>query len=182
MHPPAPFTRAAAGLLLAVTALATAAGCSSSDAAAPAASQSGAAAALSVTDPWVKATDSGMTGVFGTLVNSSDRDVRIVSAATQSSRMELHEMAMGDDGQMVMRPKKDGFLVPARGTHVLAPGGDHMMVMDLATPIKPGDDLQVTLTADDGSTVTFAAAARSFSGANENYAPAGGTPSMQATP
>lgn len=168
MHSPTLRTRGGV-LAVACAAVLALAGCSSSGDSSPAASSTPSADALSITDPWVKAADSGMTAAFGTLVNSSDHDVRIVSATTDDSSMELHEMAMGDNGEMVMRPKKGGFVVPADGKHELGPGGDHIMFMDLKSPIKPGDDVAVTLRAEDGSTFTFTAPARSFSGADEQY-------------
>ncbi|OLT52618.1 copper chaperone PCu(A)C [Cellulosimicrobium sp. CUA-896] len=133
------------------------------------------AAALTIADPWVKAADAGMTAAFGTLENGSDTDVRIVSATSEvTSSMELHEMATGDDGAMVMQQKAGGFVLEAGGSHELSPGGDHLMFMDLTTPVQPGDEVAVTLTAEDGSTFEFTAPARSFSGANEEYHGDGG--------
>jgi len=149
----------------------------------PAAAQ---ADALTITDPWVKAADSGMTAAFGTLVNDSGADVRIVSASTSvSSSMELHEMATNDAGEMIMRPKEGGIVVPADGTHELAPGGDHLMFVNITTPVQPGDEVTVTLTAEDGSTFDFVAPARSFAGGDETYEGDGameGMESSDATP
>lgn len=159
------FLRLGAAALMAALSLAA---CSSTTPT-PAASSAATAQALSVTDPWVKAADSGMTAAFGTLVNDSDQDAHIVSATTDLSTMELHEMATNDAGEMVMRPKEGGFVVPAHGQLELGPGGDHLMFMDLTAPIEPGDDVSITLQADDGSSFTFSAPARSFSGADESY-------------
>ena len=128
------------------------------------------ATAITVTDPWIKAVDSGMTAVFGTLVNGSDSEVRFVSAVTSASpKMELHEMAKNDAGEMVMRPKEGGFVLAAGGSHELAPGGDDLMIMDISAPVKPGDEVSVTLTAEDGSEFTFMAPARTYTGGNETY-------------
>ncbi|MDO8107877.1 copper chaperone PCu(A)C [Isoptericola sp. b441] len=126
-------------------------------------------AALTVTDGWVKAADSGMTGAFGTLVNATGSDITITEASSDASRMELHEMAKAADGTMLMRPKEGGFVVPARGEHTLAPGADHVMFMDLTQPLKPGDEVAVTLTADDGSSWTVTLPVRTFTGAQESY-------------
>ncbi len=68
-----------------------------------------------------------------------------------------------------MRPKEGGIVVPAHASHTLAPGNDHIMFMDLATPLQPGDDVSITLTADDGSSWTFSFPVRTFTGANETY-------------
>ena len=128
------------------------------------------AAGVTIEDPWVKAADSGMTAAFGTLSNSSDEDVVVVSAeSSPTSSMELHEMTTDDSGSMVMRPKEGGFVIPAGGTHQLDPGSDHLMFMDVTDAIEPGDDVDVTLTFEDGSTMEFTAAGHSFSGADEEY-------------
>lgn len=162
---------AAPALVLALTVAACGA------AADPAAPQTG-AGGLTVTDPWAKAADSGMTAAFGTLVNDTDADITITSAASDASRMELHEMAMGADGQMVMRPKEGGFVVPAHGSLELAPGGQHVMFMDLTEPLEPGADIDVTLVADGGQSWTFTFPIRTFTGAAENYQGSDGSMTM----
>ncbi|NCA10312.1 copper chaperone PCu(A)C [bacterium] len=49
--------------------------------------------------------------------------------------------------------------MPARGEVAFQPGGLHVMLFDQTAP-KAGDAVPVTLTCDDGSTVTFAATAQ----------------------
>lgn len=129
--------------------------------------------ALSVNDPWVKAADSGMTAAFGTLVNNTDAEIVVVGATSPVSPVELHEVVMVD-GVMTMRAKEGGFVIPANGSHSLEPGGDHLMLVDLASPVRAGDVVEFTLTFNDGSTVTFTAMARPFAGGNETYDPGSG--------
>lgn len=137
---------------------------------ATAAAGSAAGASLTMTDPWVKAAPSGMTGVFGTLANDGDADVTVVSAASDiAGTMELHETTMADDGAMTMRPKEGGFTVPAGGSHELAPGGDHLMAMGLTRPLEPGETVTVTLTLDDGTTTDLECTVKAFTGADEDY-------------
>ncbi|GAB3852023.1 copper chaperone PCu(A)C [Micromonospora andamanensis] len=140
------------------------------------------AGVLGVRDPWVKAADEGMTAAFATLVNDGDTDVTITGAATDVSPMELHEMAMAD-GKMVMRAKQGGVVIKARSEYELEPGGDHLMLMDLARPVRAGDELTFTLTFADGRSQTFSAVAKPFTGAQESYAPGHGepVPSMSAS-
>ncbi|HUX72067.1 MAG TPA: copper chaperone PCu(A)C [Cellulomonadaceae bacterium] len=127
-------------------------------------------AAVTMVDPWVKAADSGTTGVFGTISNARDTDVRLTAGTSPAAaKVELHEMAADASGTMVMRPKEGGFVVPAHGSLTLSPGGLHIMLMGLTAPVKPGDDVTVTLSADDGTTLDVTASARSFAGANESY-------------
>ena len=59
--------------------------------------------------------------------------------------------------------------MPAGGEYELEPGGDHFMLMNLKEPVLPGQDVQITVTAEDDSTVEFTVVARSFSGAQEEY-------------
>lgn len=167
------------GLLLLTTACIAGlalSGCAGSSPAAPAAAAPAAAPApapadaITVTDPWIKTAESGMTAVFGTFSTAGAGPVTVVSAVTSASpRTELHEVVTGADGAMVMRPKADGFALEPGTPHVLAPGGDHIMIMDLTTPIRPGDQVEVTLSLSDGSTMQFTALAKETSGGEENY-------------
>lgn len=168
------------GLLLFTTASAAAlalAGCAGGQSAAapaapaaPAASAVAAAPAVTITDPWVKTAESGMTAVFGSFSTAGAAPVTVVSAKTSASpRTELHEVAAGADGAMVMRPKADGFVIEPGTPFVLAPGGNHIMIMDLASPIRPGDQVEVTLSLSDGSTTTFRALGKETSGGEEKY-------------
>lgn len=142
----------------------------------PSASATTQAAALSVTDPWVKAAGSGMTAAFGTLSNSSDQDIDVVSASTPVNAMtELHETVENADGSMAMRPKKGGFVVPAGGKVSLVPGGDHIMMMDLKGPVAAGTTVTITLTLGDGSTTEVEATVKPFEGADEKYQPSDGS-------
>ncbi|MGX1614016.1 copper chaperone PCu(A)C [Micromonospora chalcea] len=168
-----------AALIGAAVLAASVAACGSADAtptatsSAPASAQASAAGVLTIRDPWVKAADKGMTAAFGTLVNDSDADVTITGVSTDVSRAELHEMAM-KDGKMVMQAKPGGVVVKARSQAGLEPGGDHLMLMDLTRPVRPGDQLDITLTFADGRTQTFTAVAKPFTGAQESYAPGNG--------
>ncbi|WP_433689142.1 copper chaperone PCu(A)C [Micromonospora carbonacea] len=176
-------------LLTALVAAAAVAGCGSPDSTStaapdqtpsPSVSASAAAGVLTVRDPWVKAADQGMTAAFGTLVNDGDTDVTITGAATDVSPMELHEMTM-KDGTMVMQAKQGGIVVRAKSSHALEPGGEHLMLMNLRQPVRPGDELAVTLTFADGRTQTFTAVAKPFAGAQESYAPGHGATPMPGT-
>lgn len=130
-----------------------------------------AAAPVTMKDPWVKAADSGRTAVFGTLVNTTGGKVTVVSAtSTVAEKTELHEV-VDVDGKPVMRPKEGGFVIRAGGSHRLQPGGDHLMLMGLAKAVKPGDEIAVTLTFQDGRTLRFTAVAKAFAGGKENYSP-----------
>lgn len=128
-----------------------------------------AAESVTVVDGWVKAVDDGMTAAFGMLENSAGSDATLVSATTDAASMvELHEVVMVD-GAMVMQPKEGGIVIPASGSHELAPGADHIMLMGVGSPLLPGDEVTVTLTFSDGSTLAQVFAVKEFTGADEEY-------------
>lgn len=125
---------------------------------------------VTVEDAWVKAADSGMTAAFGVVHNGTDAPVTLVSASTPAASMtELHETVDDGTGAMLMQEKDGGFAIPAGGDLTLAPGGNHLMLMDLTAPVRAGDEVEFTLTLDDGTQIDVTAPAKDYSGANENY-------------
>lgn len=125
---------------------------------------------VTITDGWAKAEESGMSAAFGVLENTGDEDVTVVSATSDASTsLELHETVENDSGEMVMRPVDGGFTIPAGSTFTLEPGGNHIMFMDLTAPLVAGQEVTVTLTFSDDSTMTFTVPVKDYEGANENY-------------
>lgn len=135
---------------------------------------SDAADALTITDPWVKAADEGMTSAFGTLRNGTDGDLVLIGARTSASaHVELHETSADGSGGMSMQEKEGGFPLPAGEELVLEPGGNHLMLMELTAPLLPGDQVEVILEFEDGTEHPFTATVKDFAGAQEHYEPEG---------
>ncbi len=135
------------------------------------------AAAITLTDGWVKAAPSGMTALFGTLHNTTDGDITVVGGVSDvAGKVELHEVVMAA-GEAKLQPKEGGFRIPAGGTLELAPGHDHVMLMALKRAVEPGDDVEVALSTAAGVTVTVSGIAKEYAGGNESYgaSPAGGS-------
>ena len=103
-----------------------------------------AAAELSVTDAFSRATPGLGPGVAYLTIHGGDTADRLVSASSpRSAKVELHTMSMEGD---VMRMRDiDSVDVPAGGEVKLAPGGLHLMLMGLATPLKTGEAVPLTL-------------------------------------
>jgi copper(I)-binding protein len=136
----------------------------------------GAEGGLALVDPWVKAAEEGMTSAFGTLVNDTGRDLQLIGASTAAAGMiELHETTSDGSGGMSMQEKEGGFPVPDGGELVLEPGGNHLMLMDLAAPLQPGDEVELALDFEDGTELTVTATVKDFAGAQEHYEPEGST-------
>ncbi|HYN65257.1 MAG TPA: copper chaperone PCu(A)C [Ornithinibacter sp.] len=165
----------------------------------PAASSSAVSSGLTLDDGWVKAVDAPMAGgemssmpspsatassgmddmagmgamsaMFGSLRNTSDTEITITGGSSPAAgAVELHETVKNDSGQMQMQPKQGGFVVPAGGSYVLQPGGDHVMLLQLTGSLANGTSTTVTLTTSGGD-VTFTVPVRSFAGAQESYVP-----------
>ncbi len=145
------------------------------------ASSSSAACPLTVSDAWVKAADTGMTAAFGTVANSGSEEATITAASTPAAGMtQLHE-TVDVNGTMEMK-QVEHFHVPANGSFTLAPGGNHIMLMNIPAPIKPGQDVTITLTCEGGGTAQFTAQARTYNGGNESYQPSGSPTAMTMAP
>ncbi|MEV5966451.1 copper chaperone PCu(A)C [Kribbella sp. NPDC051952] len=128
-----------------------------------------------VEDAWVRSTvgakDTTMTAAFMSLTNPKDADVKLTSATSPvAGVVQLHEMAM-KDGKMVMQEKAGGITVPAGSHSHLSPGGDHIMLMSLKTPLKPGDELPLTLKFSDGTTHDLKVPVKAFTEEEEHYHP-----------
>jgi copper(I)-binding protein len=58
---------------------------------------------------------------------------------------ELHQMTMGENDVMQMRPVEGGIPVPAGGTARLQPGGLHVMLIGLTQELAVDATLDLTL-------------------------------------
>jgi hypothetical protein len=102
---------------------------------------------LVITDAWSRATPGGakVGGGFLTIENKGTTPDRLIGGtADVASKVQVHEMAM-NNGVMTMRPLEKGLTIDAGKTVKLAPGGYHLMLMDLKNPLKRGDKLPITL-------------------------------------
>src|ERR1700753_3224718 len=109
--------------------------------AAPARAQEVKAGDLVITQAWTRATPSGakVGGGFLTIENKGSAPDKLISdSADVAGKVEVHEMAT-TDGVMKMRPVEGGITIAPGKTVKLAPGGYHLMMMDLKSPLKKGE-------------------------------------------
>lgn len=102
---------------------------------------------LVITQAWSRATPGGakIAGGYLTIENKGAAADRLIGGAVDvAARVEVHEMSM-KDGVMTMRQLDKGLAIEPGKTVKLAPGGYHLMLMDLTSPLKQGDKLPVTL-------------------------------------
>lgn len=170
-HRPARRTRtllAAVGVAAAL--VLSACGSDGSDKEEPAAD---AASSVTVTDPWVRATegskDTSMTAAFMVLENEGDADVTLVGAQTDvAGKTEVHEM-VEMDGEMMMQAIEGGLVLKVGRGQVLQPGGTHIMLMEVGDALAPGDEVALTLKFDDGSTKDLTVPVKPFTEETGHY-------------
>jgi periplasmic copper chaperone A len=107
------------------------------------------AANLMVEDAWVRATAPGQPvgGAFMKL--TSNRNAQLVGASSPVAGVtQIHMMKM-QDGVMIMREIKS-LPLPRGRTVELAPGGYHIMLMELKHPLKSGESVPITLRVKTG--------------------------------
>jgi copper(I)-binding protein len=119
----------------------------SSVAAAPARAEEVRAGDLVITQGWSRATPGGakVGGGYLTIENKGSAPDRLIGgSADVAGTVQIHEMAV-NNGVMTMRPLDNGLTIEPGKTVKLAPGGFHLMLLDLKNPLKQGDKLPVTL-------------------------------------
>jgi copper(I)-binding protein len=124
---------------------------------APAHAQEIKAGDLVITHAWSRATPGGakIAGGFLTIENKGAAPDRLVSGSGDiAGRVEIHEMAM-NNGVMTMRPLDKGLAIEPGKTVKLAPGGYHLMLMDLKQPLKQGDKVPLTLEFEKAGKVAL---------------------------
>lgn len=126
--------------------------------------------ALQITESWAKAADSGMSAAFAVLSNISDLPVELESVTEKEhgTTMEIHEMD-GEGTEMLMQQIEGPLLIEAGDQVELAPGGNHIMYMDLSQPLIPAETSTLRLNFSDGSGKDVDFAIRNYDGANESY-------------
>lgn len=100
---------------------------------------------VEVKDAWIRGTVAGQkaTGAFMSL--TSRAPVRLVAVASPAAGVvEIHSTKM--EGGVMRMAAVDGVELPANRTVKLAPGGYHVMLMDLKRTLKAGERVPLRLT------------------------------------
>ena len=107
---------------------------------------------VSVQDPYVRLAppNAPATGAFMVIRNNGDKDIKLLKADNPVSRVTELQNHINDGGVMRMRPVSS-IEIKAKGEAVLKPGSLHVMLIDLKSALKEGDNVAITLSFDDGS-------------------------------
>ena len=115
-------------------------------------------AAVEATEAVCRPTPNGrdVTGCYVTLT-ASQAD-RLVSVASPSAgTAEIHDMKT-EGGIMKMAQLPEGLALPAGEAVSLKPGGNHIMLMQVKTPLAAGDTVSLTLTFEKAAPLGVRAA------------------------
>ena len=104
------------------------------------------AQSLQIKDAFARATNPGQSvgGGYLTIENPNPTADKLLSVTfAKATSVQIHEMKM--DGDKMMMRQITSVEIPANGIVELKPGGNHLMLMGLDSPIKDGEQLKMTL-------------------------------------
>ena len=125
---------------------------------------------LELTGAFTRATlpNAPVGGGYVTITNKGDEADRLVSAQSSfSPDVQIHEMAVVND-VMQMQQLPEGLEIPAGETVTLAPGGLHMMFMNISAPFVEGETVPVTLVFEKAGEVEIELAVQAFGASGMN--------------
>lgn len=90
----------------------------------------------------------GNGAIYFTLMNGRDQADRLVTVESDvAAATEMHE-SIDENNVIRMEPRPEGFAIPAGGSVELAPGGKHVMLMNVKQPLIEGGSMTITLRFD----------------------------------
>ena len=101
---------------------------------------------IQIRHPWARATPPGAKVGAGYLEirNNGSQPDRLLSASTSvAKRVEMHVTEHA--AEVAKMRQLRAFEIPARERLALSPGGAHLMLVDIARPLKKGERISMTL-------------------------------------
>jgi periplasmic copper chaperone A len=110
---------------------------------------------LSIYGAFVPEPAADIGALYFTMVDRDGKGDRLLGVTTAVALMtHLHStVTEGDTSRML--PVEGGIVLPPNGMTELAPGGLHVMLMNLSTALTVGDTIQVTLQFERAGAVTI---------------------------
>ncbi len=111
--------------------------------------------ALKIGHPWSRATPPGakVGGGYLSVENTGPESDKLVAIEGNiAGPIEMHEMAT-NNGVMTMRALPAGIEIKPGATVTFAPGGYHVMFMNLKEPFKQGEMVKATLVFEKAGKV-----------------------------
>jgi periplasmic copper chaperone A len=113
---------------------------------------------LVIEGAWARPALAGQTSaVYFTIDNPNRAADQLLAASTDvAGQTELHQTIQDNQGVMSMHAQHS-FEIPGEDQLVFAPGGRHIMLVDLKQDLKPGDLLDLHLTFEKAGEMTIQA-------------------------
>ena len=114
-----------------------------------------AAPPVTITAAWARATPPGATTAAANLTVTNDGAAdRLLGAVSPAARQVLLHAEVEEHGMQHMR-QLETVEVPAHGNVELAPGQMHLMLVDIAGPLKPDTTIKVILRFEKAGDVSI---------------------------
>lgn len=136
--------------------------------AAPALAHEYKAGDLTIGHPYAFPSPGRTAAGYLSITNAGDTPDTLTAVRVEGATASIHTTTTDAAGVAKMSPV-DGLDVPPDGTVTLAPRGTHIMLMDLAKPLRVGDSLPATLVFEKAGEVAvdFKVDARGSEAASE---------------
>lgn len=121
------------------------------------------AGALSIDEVWARASAGSTSGVFLTIRNDGDADRLVAITSKAAGAAELHTTTK--EGDVMKMRQVDGLDIPAHGSVALQPGGYHIMLLGLKSPLKAGATVPLSLQFKKAGNVEVVASVRKLGAA-----------------
>ena len=109
-----------------------------------------------------------VTSAYMTISNQSDAEIKLVAATSSiSPTIEIHEHTMRDG--MMRMGQVAGITIGAGEQATLQPMGLHLMVFDLAAPLKAGQQVTMTLAFENNQKIDVTMPVRSIKQAKHHH-------------
>ncbi|HEY6336076.1 MAG TPA: copper chaperone PCu(A)C [Alphaproteobacteria bacterium] len=109
---------------------------------------------LLIARPWARASVASNGVVYLIIANNGQKADRLTAVSTPMAKSaELHTTHEMENGVMDMAPLAD-VEIKQGAPAVFTPGGNHVMLIGLAHPLKQGERFPMTLTFEDAGQVT----------------------------
>jgi copper(I)-binding protein len=123
-------------------------------------------AQVRIDEPWARATPPGAKIGAGYMKISGGPDRLLGARTPAAAKVELHITEKKGD-VMRMREVK-AYDVPAKGSFDLAPGGAHLMLIDLKAPLREGAKVPLTLRFEKAGEVKVELQVRALRASSEH--------------
>lgn len=90
----------------------------------------------------------GNGAIYFTVMNGTAQADRLVAVESEVAASTTMHESINDNNVVRMEARPDGFALPAGGRVELAPGGKHVMLMNLKAPLTEGETITITLRFD----------------------------------